>query len=64
MRHQKETAYTNAVQAAKIFLNKSNGQNKTKDQVTEAMNQVNSAKNNLDGTRLFIKRSSSETAVK
>ncbi len=35
------------------MLNKSNGQNKTKDQVTEAMNQVNSAKNNLDGTRLL-----------
>lgn len=34
----KKTAYTNAVQAAKDILNKSNGQNKTKDQVTEAMN--------------------------
>ncbi|MDN8974982.1 hypothetical protein Q0P09_15440, partial [Staphylococcus aureus] len=40
-------------QAVKDILNKSNGQNKTKDQVTEAMNQVNSAKNNLDGTRLL-----------
>ncbi len=49
----KKTAYTNAVQAAKDILNKSYGQNKTKDQVTEAMNQVNSAKNNLDGTRLL-----------
>ncbi|SCT08192.1 cell wall associated fibronectin-binding protein [Staphylococcus aureus] len=48
-----KTAYTNAVQAAKDILNKSNGQNKTKDQVAEAMNQVNSAKNNLDGTRLL-----------
>lgn len=50
---RRKTAYTNAVQAAKDILNKSNGQNKTKDQVTEAMNQVNSAKNNLDGTRLL-----------
>uniref|UniRef100_UPI00210DD0F2 FIVAR domain-containing protein n=1 Tax=Staphylococcus aureus TaxID=1280 RepID=UPI00210DD0F2 len=49
----KKTAYTNAVQAAKYILNKSNGQNKTKDQVTEAMNQVNSAKNNLDCTLLL-----------
>lgn len=49
----KKTAYTNAVQAAKDILNKLNGQNKTKDQVAEAMNQVNSAKNNLDGTRLL-----------
>ncbi|WP_256083988.1 hypothetical protein, partial [Staphylococcus aureus] len=49
----KKTAYTNAGQAAKDILNKSNGQNKTKDQVTEARNQVNSAKNNLDGTRLL-----------
>ena len=40
----KKTAYTNAVQAAKDILNKSYGQNKTKDRVTEAMNQVNSAK--------------------
>ncbi len=49
----KKTAYTNTVQAAKDILNKLNGQNKTKDQVAEAMNQVNSAKNNLDGTRLL-----------
>ncbi len=49
----------------KIFLNKSNGQNKTKDQVTETMNQVNSAKNNLDGTRLLDKdEANSKTAVK
>ncbi|MBR8892655.1 hyperosmolarity resistance protein Ebh, partial [Staphylococcus aureus] len=49
----KKTAYTNAVQAAKDILNQARGANKTKDQVTEAMNQVNSAKTNLDGTRLL-----------
>lgn len=49
----KKTAYTNAVQAAKDILNQAHGANKTKDQVTEAMNQVNSAKTNLDGTRLL-----------
>lgn len=58
----KKTAYTNAVQAAKDILNKLNGQNKTKDQVAEAMNQVNSAKNNLDGTRLLDQ--AKQTAVK
>ena len=36
--------HTNAVQAAKDILNQARGANKTKDQVTEAMNQVNSAK--------------------
>lgn len=38
---------------------------KRKIEVTEAMNQVNSAKNNLDGTRLLDRsEANSKTAVK
>ncbi|WRN67602.1 FIVAR domain-containing protein [Staphylococcus aureus] len=43
----KKTAYTNAVQAAKDILNKSNGQNKTKDQVYRSDESSELAKNNL-----------------